>query len=68
MDDNYCGVIKILSASDVAKMLGLSLRTVRKLIKNGSLGGFRVGTGAGQWRFTENDILKYIENQRQNKN
>ena len=49
---------KYYSAQDVADMLGLHINTVRNHIKAGRLQGRRAGR---QWRFTEEDIKKYMQ-------
>jgi len=53
---------KLLDVKQVQDILGLSERTVFRLIKNGELRGFKVGR---EWRFEEKDIDAYIERQRQ---
>jgi excisionase family DNA binding protein len=53
---------KLLNVKQVQDFLGLSERTIFRLIKSGDLKGFKVGR---EWRFTESDINTYIEKQRQ---
>ena len=53
---------KLLSIKQVQEILGLSERTIFRLIKNGEIQGFKIGR---EWRFTEADINAYIEKQRQ---
>lgn len=44
---------KLYTVEDVAKMTGLTTRTIRNYIKDGKLKGRKIGV---QWRFTEEDI------------
>ncbi len=53
---------KLLDIQGVRDMLGLSERTVFRLMKSGDLKGFKVGR---EWRFEESDIEAYIQRQRQ---
>lgn len=52
---------KLLSVKEVQEVLGLSERTVFRLIKSGDLKGFKVGR---EWRFEETDVTDYIRAQR----
>lgn len=47
---------------EVAVMLGISERTIFRLIKDGKLKGFKAGR---EWRFDESDIDAYIQAQRE---
>lgn len=49
---------KYYSPSEIADILNLDPRTVRKLINNGDLEAVRVGS---QWRIGENDFKEFIE-------
>jgi excisionase family DNA binding protein len=51
----------LLNIKQVQEILGLSERTVFRLIKNKELQGFKVGR---EWRFEEKDIDAFIANQR----
>lgn len=53
---------RLLSVKDLREVLGLSERTIFRLIKSGDLQGFRVGR---EWRFEESDIQDFIQRQRQ---
>ncbi len=53
---------KLLDVKQVREMLGLSERTVFRLIKSGELKGFKVGR---EWRFEESDITDFIQRQRE---
>lgn len=47
----------ILTASQVAALLKVHLRTVYKLVRRGTIPGRKFGGG---WRFSKNEILKMI--------
>jgi len=44
-----------------AKLLQVSTETVRRLVRAGELRGFKVGA---EWRFTQDDLQQFIEQQR----
>ena len=50
---------KLLSTKDVAEILGISAKTVNKLVREGKLGCVQVT--AKERRFTEDQIRGYIE-------
>jgi excisionase family DNA binding protein len=50
---------KLLSAKDVAEILGISVKTVNKLVRDAKLGCVQVT--AKERRFTEEQIREYIE-------
>jgi len=52
----------ILDADEVAEMLRVHPRTVKRLASQGDLPGFRVG---GQWRYSHEAIGEYIRRQEQ---
>jgi len=52
---------KLLSVKEVQDILGLSERTIFRLIKSKQLNGFKVGR---EWRFEEDDVTLYIKTQR----
>jgi excisionase family DNA binding protein len=45
--------MNLLSVSEVAQQLGISSKTVRKLIASGQL---RAGKVAGKWRIEQDDL------------
>lgn len=51
----------ILTASDVADLLKVHLKTVYRLARKGSLPGKKFGGG---WRFSKDEILSLIANKR----
>lgn len=52
---------EMLNIRQVQDQLGISERTVFRLITSGELKGFQV---ARKWRFYQSDIDNYIDNQR----
>ena len=44
---------KLYTVADVAELTGLTSRTIRNYLKDGTLQGRKIGV---QWRFTEEDI------------
>ena len=50
---------KLYTVEDIAQMTSLTSRTIRNYLKDGSLKGRKIG---GQWRFTQQDIEKLMEN------
>jgi excisionase family DNA binding protein len=52
----------LLDIKQVQEKLGVSERTIFRLIEKGDLTGFKVGRA---WRFEESDIDLYIDRQRQ---
>ena len=49
---------KLFTVEDIAKMASMTTRTIRNYLKEGTLEGRKIG---GQWRFTEEDIKKFME-------
>lgn len=52
---------EILTLKEVAKYLKLAEKTAYRLVLDGQLPGFKVG---GSWRFKCEDILKWIDAQK----
>jgi len=50
---------KLFTVEDIAQMTSLTTRTIRNYLKDGILKGRKIG---GQWRFTEEDIKKFMDN------
>lgn len=48
---------KLYSVDEIATMTSLTTRTIRTYLKNGILRGRKIG---GQWRFTTEDIEKFM--------
>lgn len=53
---------KIINLEQVSKLLGVSGRTVVRLVENKELVGFKVGRS---WKFDEADIDAYIQKQKE---
>ncbi len=51
---------RLYTVEDVAKITGLTTRTIRNYLKDGRLKGLKVGA---QWRFTEQNIKDLFEEQ-----
>jgi len=49
---------KLYTVEDIAQMTSLTARTIRNYLKDGILKGRKIG---GQWRFTEEDIGKFMD-------
>ena len=58
-DQERISIQKLLSAKDVAEILGISVKTVNKLVREAKLGCVQVT--AKKRRFTEEQIRQYIE-------
>ena len=50
---------KLYTVEDIAKITGLTTRTIRNYLKDGSLEGKKIG---GQWRFTISNIENLFNN------
>ena len=53
---------RIISLEQVSKLLGVSERTVVRLVENKELLGFKVGRS---WKFDEADVDAYIQKQKE---
>jgi excisionase family DNA binding protein len=58
-DNEEIGIQRLLSPKDVAEILGISVKTVNKLVREGKLGCVQV-TGRDR-RFTEGQVQLYVE-------
>ena len=58
-DQERIFIQKLLSAKDVADILGISAKMVNKLVREGKLGCVQIT--AKERRFTEDQIRRYIE-------
>ncbi|HEY5560695.1 MAG TPA: helix-turn-helix domain-containing protein [Clostridiaceae bacterium] len=56
---------KLYTVEDIANMTGLTTRTIRNYLKDGSLEGKKIG---GQWRFTMENIEKLFNSSSVTKN
>ena len=55
------GIARLLSPKDVAEILGISVKTVHKLVRDGKLGCVQVTSK--ERRFTEEQVQDYVESQ-----
>ncbi len=58
-DQERTSIQRLLTAKDVAEVLGVSAKTVHKLVREGKLGCVQVT--AKERRFTEEQVRQYIE-------
>jgi excisionase family DNA binding protein len=58
-DNEKIGIQRLLSPADVAGILGISVKTVNKLVREGKLGCVQVTSK--ERRFTEEQVRGYIE-------
>lgn len=49
---------KFYTVENIAEMAMFTTRTIRNYLKEGTLTGRKIG---GQWRFTEDDVKKFLE-------
>lgn len=49
---------KLYTVEEIATMTSLTTRTIRNYLRDGILKGRKIG---GQWRFTANDIKKFMD-------
>jgi excisionase family DNA binding protein len=60
--------MQLYTIEDVAKILKVHDRTVRRYMKSGELQGINLGTDdKPNWRFSEEDIKVYLEKRRTGK-
>jgi excisionase family DNA binding protein len=60
-DNQQIAIQRLLSPQDVAEILGISVKTVHKLAREGKLGCVQVTSK--ERRFTEEQVRAYIESQ-----
>ena len=58
-DNEKIGIARLLSPKDVAEILGISVKTVHKLVRDGKLGCVQVNDR--DRRFTEDQVREYVE-------
>ncbi len=51
---------KLYTVADVARVTGMTSRTIRNYLKDGTLTGQKIGV---QWRFTEDEVQKLFSRQ-----
>ncbi len=52
---------QMLSANEAGKMLGVSGKTVIRMMEAGSFAGYKIGSA---WKFKRGDIEKYLESRK----
>jgi excisionase family DNA binding protein len=55
---------RLLTVSEVAKLLRFSEAQVYDMLNRKLLLGFRIGAGAGSWRVQKSDLEEYVASQR----
>ena len=60
-EQDQIAIPRLLSAKDVGEILGISVKTVNKLVRTGKLGCVQVTTK--ERRFTNEQVAVYIEDQ-----
>lgn len=53
-------VEKLLTPTEVAEILNLSVRTIKGWLREGKLKGVKIGT-RGDWRIIERDLEEFIQ-------
>lgn len=56
---NMTSILSTYTVDEVAKALKLNPYTVRRLVREGKIPGFKIG---GQWRFRKEEIDRFIKN------
>jgi len=51
---------RYLTVPEVAEKLRLNPETVRRMLRDGRLSGFRLGADAAGWRISERDLAAFI--------
>jgi excisionase family DNA binding protein len=51
---------RLLTVSEVAERLRLNPETIRRMLRDGRLIGFRIGADSAGWRVTEADLNAFI--------
>ena len=59
----YNNHMELLTPEEAAAILKLSAFTVRKLLRNGTLPGIKIG-GGKEWRIYRSDLESYLASQR----
>ncbi|NLE06741.1 MAG: helix-turn-helix domain-containing protein [Crenarchaeota archaeon] len=55
----------VMTASEVAKLLKVSVVAVRRWTREGSLKGYRLG-GVGDWRYIRKDVVAFLLGEKNN--
>ena len=51
---------KLLTVPEVADRLRLNPETIRRMLRDGRLSGFRIGADNAGWRVSEADLVAFI--------
>jgi excisionase family DNA binding protein len=62
-EQNHCDIQKLMTAKDVAELLGISVKTVNKQVRAGLLGCVQITSK--ERRFTQEQVRAYIESKSQ---
>jgi len=60
LDDMFAEYPLHLSIDQVADLLGISRGTVYKWLKDGSIPGYRIGTGVGTWLILRDELKQAV--------
>jgi excisionase family DNA binding protein len=52
---------RALTAREVAERIGFTVRTVKQLLKAGTLPGVKPGPAGREWRVLESDLEAYLQ-------
>ena len=55
---------RLLSTSDVAKLLKVSRSLIYELVQKGNIPSYRVGNGRGAVRISEEDVAEFLRSKR----
>ena len=58
-DEKELNSNEIMTATEVAIFLKVSINAVRRWSRNGKLKGYRLG-GSGTWRYLRTDVLDFL--------
>jgi excisionase family DNA binding protein len=56
---------RFLTVPEVAARLRLSSETIRRMLRDGRMAGFRIGADNAGWRVSERDLAAFIQDRRQ---
>ena len=56
---------RLLTVPEVAERLRLSTETIRRMLRDGRLTGFRIGADNAGWRVGESDLTAFIRPRRE---
>jgi excisionase family DNA binding protein len=65
MTDTAAETDRLLTVPEVADRLRLSQETIRRMLRNDRLQGFRLGADNAGWRISERDLAAFIRSRRE---